>query len=69
MKFITAIKDIVEYKENIKRQQEILLISPAFTNEEQIWFYQTYQKLIDKCNKRELELIENINVNFTYGYL
>lgn len=52
MQLVTTLQQVVEYKKQLERQKEILLVSPAFTLMEQEEMASIYNWLIAICDEK-----------------
>lgn len=62
MTILTTTTELIQYKETIERQRQILLISTVFTREEKDAIDEIYCDLITLCNIR-IETRKNQNLD------
>lgn len=62
MQLLQTTTQLINYKETIERQREILSVSTVFTNDEKKHLNEIYCNLIELCNSR-IEARKNQNLD------
>ena len=65
MQLLQTTKQLIEYKERLERQQEVLALSTVFSTEERNDMLQIYCNAVAICNKR-IEARKNETIQQLY---